>query len=71
MPPTTGADGATARAAIAFVIAIALAPAARFGYIVYPISLGVWSLAFRAGRPGRREGQAAPDADRSTAARNP
>ena len=46
-PRTTA--GASARAAVAFAIAIALAPAARFGYVVYPVSLAVWALAFRAG----------------------
>jgi hypothetical protein len=44
-PPGTAA-GACARAAAAYAVAIALAPAARVGYLVYPISLLVWAVAF-------------------------
>jgi hypothetical protein len=38
---------ACGRAAGAFLTAIALAPAARAGYLVYPANLLVWALAFR------------------------
>jgi hypothetical protein len=48
---------ACARAAGAFLVACALAPAARVGYLVYPANLIVWAIAFR-----RPEGIAAPDA---------
>jgi Glycosyltransferase family 87 len=44
-PPGTAA-GACARAAAAYAVAIALAPAARVGYLVYPVSLLVWAVAF-------------------------
>ena len=49
---------ACARAAGAFFTAIALAPAARVGYLVYPVNLIVWAIAFRAPRPedGGRSG---------------
>jgi hypothetical protein len=50
--PTVGSAGA--RAAGAFAIAIALTPVARFGYVVYPISLAVWAYAFA--RVDRRGG---------------
>ena len=46
---------ACARAGGAFFAAIALAPAARVGYLVYPVNLIIWSIAFRprsAGGPG-------------------
>ncbi len=46
---------ACAGAGGAFVAAIALAPAARVGYLVYPVNLIIWSIAFRprsAGAPG-------------------
>ncbi|MGH2640588.1 MAG: glycosyltransferase 87 family protein [Actinomycetota bacterium] len=46
---------ACARAAGAFVAAIALAPAARVGYLVYPANLIVWAIAFRAPAPGGRK----------------
>jgi hypothetical protein len=39
---------ACARAAGAFLTAIVLAPAARFGYLIYPASLIVWAIAFSA-----------------------
>jgi hypothetical protein len=45
---------ACARAAGAFFAAIALAPAARVGYLVYPANLIVWAIAFRAPSPGGR-----------------
>lgn len=47
---------ACARAGGAFFAVIALAPAARVGYLVYPINLIIWAIAFRppsAGGPGR------------------
>jgi hypothetical protein len=44
-PPHTAAP-ACLRAAGAYAAAIVLAPAARFGYVVYPISSLVWSAAF-------------------------
>jgi hypothetical protein len=47
-PPRTAA-AACLRAAGAFGVAIALAPAARFGYLVYPFSLLAWAAAFRRG----------------------
>ena len=43
---------ACARAAGAFLTAIALAPAARVGYLVYPVNLIVWAIAFRTPSPG-------------------
>jgi hypothetical protein len=45
---------ACARAAGAFLTAIALAPAARAGYLVYPANLIVWAIALRAPSPGGR-----------------
>jgi len=38
---------ALTRAAGAFLVACALAPAARVGYLVYPVNLLVWAFAFR------------------------
>lgn len=38
---------ACTRAAVAFLVAVALAPAARVGYLVYPINLIAWAVAFR------------------------
>jgi cation transporter-like permease len=38
------------RAAGAFFVAVALAPAARVGYLVYPINLLAWAVAFRRAR---------------------
>jgi hypothetical protein len=43
----TSMSQACARAAGAFLVAIALAPAARAGYLVYPANLIVWAIAFR------------------------
>jgi hypothetical protein len=57
-PPRT-ASAACFRAAAAYTTAIALAPAGRFGYLVYPISFLVWAIAFARGErlpqlpPGR------------------
>jgi len=48
---------ACARAAGAFLVAAALAPAARVGYLVYPVNLIAWAVAFR-----QAEGSAALDA---------
>ena len=45
---------ACARAAGAFFAAIALAPAARVGYLVYPVNLIVWAIAFRPPSAGGR-----------------
>jgi Glycosyltransferase family 87 len=45
---------ACARAGGAFVAAIALAPAARVGYLVYPVNLIVWAIAFRPRSAGGR-----------------
>ena len=42
---------ACARAAGAFFTAVALAPAARAGYLVYPANLLVWAIAFRGSEP--------------------
>jgi hypothetical protein len=49
---------ACARAAGAFLAAVALAPAARAGYLVYPVNLIVWAIAFR-----RRDEHAVLDAN--------
>lgn len=38
---------ACTRAAGAFLIASVLAPAARVGYLVYPVNLIAWAVAFR------------------------
>jgi hypothetical protein len=46
--PWPGADGAARCAAIVWLVALILAPAARFGYVVYPVNLVVWSLALKA-----------------------
>jgi hypothetical protein len=50
--PRTAAP-ACRRAALAYVAAIVLAPAARVGYLLYPISLLVWSFAFARGERER------------------
>jgi len=47
-PPSTAAEAATG-AGIVFLVALLLAPAARFGYVIYPIDLLVWAWALRAG----------------------
>ena len=44
---STSMSQACVRAAGAFLTAVALAPAARVGYLVYPINLIVWAIAFR------------------------
>jgi hypothetical protein len=48
-PPTTGWVAAR-HAGMVFLAAMVLAPAARFGYIVYPIDLLVWAWALRAAK---------------------
>lgn len=58
-------DQACARAAGAFLTTVALTPAARVGYLVYPANLIVWAIAFRApstgrGAPFRRRGLREP-----------
>ena len=47
---------ACARAGGAFFAAIALAPAARVGYLIYPVNLIVWAIAFRPPSAGGRGG---------------
>ncbi len=44
---TVSMSQACMRAAGAFLTAVALAPAARVGYLVYPVNLIVWAIAFR------------------------
>jgi heme/copper-type cytochrome/quinol oxidase subunit 4 len=62
---TASTSQACMRAGGAFLTAIALAPAARAGYLVYPVNLIVWAIAFR-GRyehvldPGPRPPSLAP-----------
>jgi hypothetical protein len=41
--PPVSPGGAALRAAIVFAVAFVLAPAARLGYLVYPIDLTVWA----------------------------
>jgi glycosyl transferase family 87 len=53
---------ALTRAAGAFLFACAFAPAARVGYLVYPVNLLVWAVAFR-----KTEETAAPDAAKEPA----
>jgi len=55
-PGEVGPGRASRDAAIVWAAALVLAPAARVGYLIYPINLLVWSVAFRgieprAGRP--------------------
>jgi glycosyl transferase family 87 len=42
--PSTTAGGAAARAAVIASLAIVAAPAARAGYVVYPVDLAVWGM---------------------------
>jgi uncharacterized membrane protein len=44
------------RAAVAFLVACALAPAARVGYLVYPANLIVWAFALRRAEAGATQG---------------
>jgi preprotein translocase subunit SecG len=44
---TASMSQACTRAAAAFLTAVALAPAARVGYLAYPVNLIVWAIAFR------------------------
>jgi hypothetical protein len=48
--PPASASEAAKDAGIVFLAAIVLAPAARFGYVVYPLDLFVWAWALRAAR---------------------
>lgn len=41
--PSTSVAGAAYRAALVFAVGFVFAPAARFGYVVYPIELLVWA----------------------------
>jgi hypothetical protein len=73
-PPQTAA-GASARAAAASIVAIALAPAARFGYLVYPVTFWVWSITLRRGAQaapgsgGSSPGASSGEEDPATSAR--
>lgn len=67
-PPTTVA-GACVRAAGAYGAAFVLAPAARFGYVVYPLSLVAWAAAFSRGAGTETDRVAAQDV--STASTDP
>jgi len=52
--PPASVSGAAWRAAAVFAVGFVLAPAARFGYVVYPIDLLVWaSLSSRTGSPAQ------------------
>ena len=42
--PWPGPEGAARSTAVVWLVAFVLAPAARFGYLVYPLSLFVWSF---------------------------
>lgn len=44
--PPRSVSGAAARTALVFAVGFALAPAARLGYVVYPIDLLMWSSLF-------------------------
>jgi len=52
-PPATASAAARA-AALVFVAALLFAPAARFGYVVYPIDLLVWAWALDSSGDGDR-----------------
>src|SRR2546428_3210639 len=56
-PPSTVGEAAVRAAAIAGV-AIVLAPAARAGYMVYPIDLAVWGWLLIASTPDRLDDRA-------------
>jgi hypothetical protein len=45
--PWPGAEGVARSAGIVWLLAFVLAPAARFGYLVYPVNLFVWSVSLR------------------------
>jgi hypothetical protein len=68
-PPSTSAEAARG-AGIVFLAALVLAPAARFGYVIYPIDLLVWAWALRcrgsdpSGRRGDPGGPAGPQQGR-------
>jgi hypothetical protein len=65
--PRTAAD-ACVRMAAAYGAAIALAPAARFGYLIYPLSFLAWAAAFARGSDAERP---APTEDLVVARRAP
>jgi hypothetical protein len=46
--PPAGAGAVAARAAVAMLAIIALAPASRFGYLLYPVAYAVWAAVLRA-----------------------
>jgi hypothetical protein len=59
-PPASTSEAAMG-AGIVFLAAIVLAPAARFGYVVYPLDLFVWAWALRAARtPASTSGATIP-----------
>lgn len=58
-PPAT-ASAAAMHAAIVFLAVILLAPAVRFGYVVYPVDLLVWAWALRRAWPVRAPPQLVP-----------
>lgn len=49
--PPASAGGAAWRAAVAMLLAILLAPATRFGYLLYPAAYAVWATALVRPRP--------------------
>jgi hypothetical protein len=53
-----GAAGAARSASIVWLLAFVLAPAARIGYLVYPVNLFVWSVVLR-DQPGLPSSEAA------------
>jgi hypothetical protein len=63
---TTSMSQACVRAAGAFLTAVALAPAARAGYLVYPVNLLVWAIAFR-----RPDEHVAPEANHGAPSQDP
>jgi glycosyl transferase family 87 len=67
--PPASASAAARGAALVFAAALLFAPAARFGYVVYPIDLLVWAWALdapTAGFPRLRPGASTPWWRRST-----
>jgi hypothetical protein len=50
--PPASISGSAVRAAVVFLLAMALSPAARIGYVVYPVDLMAWAwLARRSAGP--------------------
>ncbi|MGA8117155.1 MAG: hypothetical protein WCA46_26275, partial [Actinocatenispora sp.] len=47
------AGAAARRAATAMLLAILLAPATRFGYLLYPLAYALWALPLSDARPDR------------------